>query len=52
MKTHKILHHAIRQYRHNNNDGLVFGYDKKEVDKVVSSLLAQIDNIKRKKGEI
>lgn len=36
--THKLLIPAIRQYRHNNNDGLVFGYDVEVVDELVKDL--------------
>ena len=34
----EILHKAIRQYRYNDSDDFVIGYDKKEVDIIVSSL--------------
>jgi hypothetical protein len=35
----KVLEQALRQYRHNNSDGFVFGYDKTETDKIVSGLI-------------
>lgn len=31
---------ALRQYRHNNSDGFVFGYDKEMADHYVAGLLA------------
>jgi len=34
-----ILLKAGRQYRHNNNDNFVIGYDKEETDKVVNSMI-------------
>jgi hypothetical protein len=35
----KVLEQALRQYRHNNSDSFVFGYDKTETDKIVSGLI-------------
>ena len=34
----KILIPALRQYRHNKNDGFVFGYDIAETEKIVTSM--------------
>jgi hypothetical protein len=34
MKTPEILHTASRQYRHNNSDEFVFGFDIEETLKV------------------
>ena len=36
---------AIRQYRHNNSDGLVFGYDEKMVNNRIESDAAKIDKL-------
>jgi len=33
-----MLTEAIRQFRHNNSDGLVMGYDRKIVDVRIASL--------------
>lgn len=41
-KSPEILHTAIRQYRHNNSDGLVFGFDYDETTKIVNGLLNKI----------
>lgn len=30
---------ALRQYRHNQGDGFVFGYDKEETDRIVAGLV-------------
>lgn len=38
----KILHEASRQYRHNNSDELVGGFDEDETIKVVAWLQAGI----------
>lgn len=38
---------ALRQYRHNNNDGIVFGYDKAIADSVVDAMDASIETISR-----
>ena len=35
-----LLQPALRQYRHNNSDEFVFGYDLKETDKIVAQLEA------------
>ena len=34
----KLLYGAIRQFRHNNSDNFVMGYDVEETEKVVKSL--------------
>ena len=34
----ELLIPAIRQYRHNDNTGLLIGYNKKEVDRILSDL--------------
>ncbi len=49
MATPEILLPASRQYCHNNGRGLMAGYDKKETDKIVSSLLQKI---KKNKEEL
>lgn len=41
----RILYPALRQYRHNNSDEFITGYDKEETDKIVSELLQQIDQL-------
>lgn len=51
MKTPKILLPALRQYAHNNGEGLLSGYDKKEVDKVVSILQTEITYLKKQLEE-
>jgi len=33
-----ILAGALRQFRHNNSDGLVIAYDKEIVDKLIAEL--------------
>jgi hypothetical protein len=38
----KILEPALRQYRHNNNDDFVFGYDKEETENIVAELIQKI----------
>ena len=42
----EALSAATRQYRHNNSDGFVFGYDIDETTKIVTSQQAEIDQIK------
>ena len=38
---------AIRQYKHNDcKGGFVFAYDKKEIDKIIAALNAQIKVMK------
>ena len=39
--THEILLPMVRQYRHNNSDGFVFGYDKEGTDRAVAALFAK-----------
>jgi len=34
-----ILVNALRQYRHNNSEGFIGGYDIEETDKIVKNLL-------------
>ena len=34
---------ALRQYRHNNSDGFVFGYDLKETKEVISKLNREVE---------
>ena len=41
MEAQNQLHAALRQYCHNNGEGLLHGYDKKETDKIVSNLLVK-----------
>jgi hypothetical protein len=36
MKTPEILIPALRQYRHNDGDGLLFGFDHDETAKIVN----------------
>ena len=38
----ELLLPALRQYQHNDCSGLVFGYDKKEVESIVGELLAKL----------
>ena len=38
-KLDELLAPAIRQYRHNNSDALVIAYDRRETERIVSSLL-------------
>ena len=45
MATPEILIPALRQYRHNNGEGLVFGYDKDEVEKLVLEQQKTIENM-------
>lgn len=45
--TNELLQPAIRQYRHNNEDSFVFGYDQKETDRVVAKLLAEVEQWKQ-----
>lgn len=42
----ELLIPALRQYRHNNGDGFVFGYDKSETDRTVSALIKERDELK------
>lgn len=41
------LNHHVRQYRHNNNDGLVVGYDRKGIENFVSCLESEIAKLKK-----
>lgn len=34
---------ALRQYRHNNGEDFVFGYDKEETDRIVAGLIEDRD---------
>ena len=38
---------AIRQYRHNNSDGFVMGYDIAETAKIFASMQAEIEILKK-----
>ena len=38
MEAKDILLPALRQYRHNTGEGLLFGYDKEAAEKIVSDL--------------
>lgn len=40
-----LLMGAQRQYRHNNSDGFVCGYDMDDTEKVVGELLARIEHL-------
>ena len=40
-KTPELLIPAIRQYRHNNNSGFIFGYDTEEADKAFNDIQAK-----------
>lgn len=40
--TKGILQPALRQYRHNDSDEFVIGFDRKEVEAVVDALFARI----------
>jgi len=42
MKTPEILYPASRQYRHNNSDEFVHGFDHDETVKIVNRLLNKI----------
>lgn len=37
---------ALRQYRHNNSDEFVFGYDIEITDKYVARLEAQVESLR------
>jgi len=39
---------AIRQFRHNSDDELVFGYDKKETNRQFAVLKTKVDNLRLK----
>ena len=39
MKTPEYLLSAVRQYRHNNSDGFVYGFDHDETIRIIESLL-------------
>ncbi len=45
MKANDLLIPALRQYMHNDGSGLVFGYDKDEIDKTVGDLIERIESI-------
>ena len=34
---------ALRQYRHNDNSGFVFGYDKEITDRVIADMQAELE---------
>ena len=38
----KLLLPALRQYQHNDCSGLVAGYEKEEVERIVSDLITKI----------
>jgi len=40
-----LLVSAIRQYRHNNSDEFVFGYDKAETERVMEHTLYLLENL-------
>lgn len=42
----ELLIPAIRQYRHNNSDDFVFGYDQDETDRTVAGLIKERDELK------
>lgn len=42
-----VLTEAVRQYRHNDSDELVFGYDEKVTNRIVAVLQAKIDVLTR-----
>lgn len=44
------LNEALRQYRHNNSDEFVFGYDKDAIDRLVAELEAQLKEEKLQHG--
>ena len=46
-KTPRILWEASRQYRHNNSDGLVYGFDRDITCKIVNSLQRKINKFER-----
>ena len=46
METPKLLIPALRQYRNNNGEGLVVGYDNELTDQIVVDLLSQIIDLK------
>lgn len=45
-KTPKALIPALRQYRHNNNDGFLAGYDREDANIVFYELQMQIIDLK------
>lgn len=46
MKSEKdLLATALRQYRHNDSSGLIFGYDKAEVIEIVEELRTQLAKV-------
>ena len=46
---------ALRQFRHNDGDGLVTGYDKETVDRFMTSMRSEIEVLRaehRKQKEV
>ena len=41
----ETLNSAIRQFRHNNSDGFVMGYDRMEIDKIYSLMRDEITRL-------
>lgn len=41
----KILESALRQYKHNDGNGFVFGYDIEETDEIVAELIEEIADL-------
>lgn len=52
MSDTKKLTSAIRQYRHNDNGGFVFGYDINEADRVIDELVTNNDVLTSKVAEL
>ncbi|MCW7556448.1 hypothetical protein NX722_28615 [Endozoicomonas gorgoniicola] len=50
MDISELLAPALRQYRHNSEDGFVCGYDQKEIRKIVSKLKSDLDEADRRAG--
>ena len=45
VMTPKILYNAVRQYRHNKDDGFIGGYDREETNKAVEKLESEIHDM-------
>ena len=52
MKTPEKLWPALRQYRHNNSDGLVMGFDCEDTIKEFKLMQAEIDKFKKENKRI
>ena len=45
MNKCELLMPALRQYRHNDDRGLVTGYDQRETQKIVMALLDRVEQL-------